>query len=330
MNAKKIVMKSSFFTTSLTRALKSSTPRLHCNVDADGTIYVCTGYFAVKLNGAEYDTLVRPVSQRDAGNWILNENGEVTGDQPIDIASAMNNAAKAAAHTLTAAPMLFDLPQSKYNAQLVGYYSETGGFVAAFNSTYSAIVSPVLERRSSGSIKPMVVYDAESPISIILPVKVEDKPNIVRAVRSWFVDGADSQSEDRETTDALRRQLDALRQQHAQERREGEYLRSQFDRLGSVVADKNAEIAALVDRLNAQPEPQPQEAPADEAQPQDKAAALLDKLSALPDITATVKGAQTAAPVIWLSGNTDSHKSEIKEMGGKWSHKRAAWYFRIA
>ena len=106
-------------------------------------------------------------------------------------------------------------------------------------------------------------------------------------------------------------------------------LRRQVDELQATLSAKNKQIKSLVDRLNEQPDPQPQEIPAD-IQPQDKAAALVDKLAALPNVTATVKGAQTAAPVVWLSGDTDAHKDEIEKMGGKWSGKRGAWYFKIA
>ena len=78
----------------------------------------------------------------------------------------------------------------------------------------------------------------------------------------------------------------------------------------------------------------PQPAPVEEAQPDqtpaDKAAALVEELTALEGITATVKGAQTAAPVVWLTGESDAHKEKIEAMGGKWSNKRGAWYFKIA
>ena len=54
------------------------------------------------------------------------------------------------------------------------------------------------------------------------------------------------------------------------------------------------------------------------------------KLAALDGVTATIKGAQTAAPVVWLTGEADAHKDEIEKLGGKWSGKRSAWYFKIA
>lgn len=128
---------------------------------------------------------------------------------------------------------------------------------------------------------------------------------------------------DRDEWEALARRLEAER-----DRWEG-----QVADLQAVLAAKNQQIEALTERLNAQPEPQPQEE-ATEAQPDqtpaDKAAALVETLAALDGITATIKGAQTAAPVVWLTGEADAHKDEIEKLGGKWSGKRSAWYFKIA
>lgn len=355
MNANKsAVLKYSPFTSGLTRALKGNSARLHCNVDADGMIYICNGYFVVKLSGLEYDALVRPVTQRDAGNWALNDSGEISPD-PINLVDALNDAARLAAHAVTPAPMLFEASKSSRGKfQLAGYYSETGDFVTAFNPVYTSIVSPSLECKSGGDIKPMVVYSADSPVAMILPVKVSDKPNIFRAVRAWFVDDADgskaktdkaaeklrrhiddleriARQSDAENAD-LRRQLEDLRQQYAREHIDADGLRGQVDELQAVLTSKNQQIEALTDRLNAQPDPQP--APVEDAQPDqtpaDKAAALVEELTALEGITATVKGAQTAAPVVWLTGEADAHKEKIETMGGKWSNKRSAWYFKIA
>ena len=47
-------------------------------------------------------------------------------------------------------------------------------------------------------------------------------------------------------------------------------------------------------------------------------------------MTTTIKGAQTAAPVIWLAGNTQEHAEAIKAAGGKWSNKKSAFYVRVA
>ena len=47
-------------------------------------------------------------------------------------------------------------------------------------------------------------------------------------------------------------------------------------------------------------------------------------------LTATIKGATTAAPVVWLAGDTKPHEKEIEAAGGKWSGKKNAYYFRVA
>ena len=333
MNATKTALKYSFFFPALTRALKEtgaisgSGGRIHCNIDDDGMIYVCTGYFAVKLTAPEYDALVRPVTQRDAGKWVLNEYGDTTPD-PIDIPKIIDNAAKDAAHTIAAAPMFFDMSKgkkSKSNApQLVGYYSESGDFVTAFNSHYAAIVSPSLERKSKGSSSPMVVYSGDSPIAIILPVKVDADSPTARAVRAWFTDDDTASSEQTapgENVERLIRENDQLRRDcEAAKKHNGDLIRR--------IDELQGQMKAMTEHMNAQPDPQPQEAAAD-VQPQDKTAALVEKLATLPGVTATVKGAQTAAPVVWLTGEADAHADEIKQMGGKWSGKRGAWYFTI-
>lgn len=54
------------------------------------------------------------------------------------------------------------------------------------------------------------------------------------------------------------------------------------------------------------------------------------RFTGLDGVTATIKGAHTAAPVVWLSGDTDKHADEIKAAGAKWSGKRSAYYVRVA
>ena len=47
-------------------------------------------------------------------------------------------------------------------------------------------------------------------------------------------------------------------------------------------------------------------------------------------VTTTIKGAQTAAPVVWLAGDTERHADAIKAAGAKWSSKKSAYYVRVA
>jgi len=356
---KNTVLKYSNYTAALTRSLKA-TERLHCRVDEEqSAVYVCNGYFLVKLNHAEYDALVRPVTQREAGNYVINTNGETdTTHEPLDAAKLLADAASDAAHDLTPAPFLVAPRTKGTNAKIATYYSESGDFVAGFNSDYAAIISGDLPRKSKNAVSPMVVFSGDEPQAMILPVWLDEtKSRVPAAVRAYFTDKPQKSGDERLTrarkehddwentarrleaerdrreaeNAQLHRENEQLRQDYAQKHIDAEELRRQIEELQAVLVSKNEQIEALTGRLNAQPDPQP--APAAEAHPEqapaDKAAALVEKLATLEGITATVKGAQTAAPVVWLTGETDAHKDKIEAMGGKWSAKRSAWYFKV-
>ena len=57
---------------------------------------------------------------------------------------------------------------------------------------------------------------------------------------------------------------------------------------------------------------------------------IVSRFADLDGVTATIKGAQTAAPVVWLSGDTERHADAIKAAGAKWSNKKSAYYVRVA
>ena len=332
MNAKKnAVLKYSNFTTALTRSLKI-TERLHCRVNEETrAVYVCNGYFLVKLDRTEYDALVRPVTQREAGNFVI-YNGEQVPNEPLDMEKLLADAAQEAAHELTPAPFLFDPGVKGVKSKIAAYYSESGDFVAGFNSDYAAIISASLPRKSKNPTSPMVVFSGDEPQAMILPVRIDkEKSRVPAAVRAYFTDKPEESNH--EKLKRARKDRDEWEQMARRLEAERVGLERTISDLQKVLADKTAEIEALTDRLNAQPDPQPQEEAAEAQQeqaPADKAAALVETLAALDGITATVKGAQTAAPVVWLTGEADAHKEKIEAMGGKWSNKRGAWYFKIA
>lgn len=58
--------------------------------------------------------------------------------------------------------------------------------------------------------------------------------------------------------------------------------------------------------------------------------AILDKFQNVPGLTLKVNGAQTAAPVVWLSGDTEPHAEAIRATGGHWSNKKQAYFFKPA
>lgn len=333
MNAKKnAVLKYSNYTTALTRSLKGS-ERLHCRFDEETkTVYVCNGYFLVKLDRSEYDALVRPVTQRDAGNYVLQADGSTTPD-PLDMEKVLTDAARAADHEITPAPFTVAPSDKRSKTAISPYYSASGDFVAGFNADYAAIIDPGLPRKSKNPFSPMVVFRGSEPLAMICPVRLgsDEKPSRVpAAVRAWFTDKPE------ETADELLKRTRKERGHWEGTARrleaERDRLEAELAELQAVLASKNQQIEALTERLNAQPEPQPApaEEPRQEQTPADKAAALAETLTALEGVTAVVKGAQTAAPVVWLTGEADAHKEKIEAIGGKWSAKRGAWYFKIA
>lgn len=333
---KNTVLKYSSYTIALTRSLKV-TERLHCKVDEENNaVYVCNGYFVVKLNPVEYDALVRPITQREAGNFVI-ENGEQVPNEPLDMEKILTDAAREAVHELTPAPFIVAPSDKRSKATISPYYSESGDFVAGFNSDYAAIIDPSLPRKGKNAVSPMVIYSGDEPQAMILPVRLDEtKSRVPAAVRAYFTEKPQEATDEklaearkeRDDLELLVRQLEG--QRDAVERAHGQ----EITRLQNIIDTKNEQIEALTERLNAQPDPQPQEETAPEGQqeqtPADKAAALVDKLSALEGVTATIKGAQTATPVVWLTGEADAHKDEIEKLGGKWSGKRSAWYFKIA
>ncbi len=383
MNAKKnAVLRTSPYTTALTKSIKGSS-RLSCQTDEAGrTVYVCNGFLLAKLSLAEYDALIRPITQREAGTFALDQNGDPVDIKPMDLPKLLADAAARSKYELTPAPFLFDSRSKSCKTKIVPYYSKDGNFVAGFNADYVAILSSDLPRKGKDPISPMVICMEGDPLALILPIRLGREgvtDRIPAAVRAWFDAGErpESAAKQEEESAALRRHVaelqaalaskdeqienltgqlnsidfsdnwqnkahllelerDEVRRMNADAERALAAARDEIAQLKAALASKSEQIDALTERLNDQPDPQPapqsipqEEAPHQQA-PADKAAALADELNALGDITATVKGAKTAAPVIWLSGKADAHKEKIVALGGLWSNKRGAWYFKIA
>ena len=68
----------------------------------------------------------------------------------------------------------------------------------------------------------------------------------------------------------------------------------------------------------------------EKATPAPSLSTLQDKFQNIPGLTLTIKGAKTARPVVWLSGDTDPHADAIRAAGGHWSSKKGAWFFKPA
>lgn len=84
------------------------------------------------------------------------------------------------------------------------------------------------------------------------------------------------------------------------------------------------------DKLRAELAQSQEEAAAEAVEPKTAAEIIAARWAEVDGLTATIKGATTAAPVVWLAGDTKPHEKEIEAAGGKWSGKKNAYYFRVA
>ena len=91
-----------------------------------------------------------------------------------------------------------------------------------------------------------------------------------------------------------------------------------------------SEIDELKNKLAELHETKTEQPTAEAVEPKTAAEIIAARWAEVDGLTATIKGATTAAPVVWLAGDTKPHEKEIEAAGGKWSGKKNAYYFRVA
>ena len=280
----------SIFTPALTKALKTRPTVIQCQTDGEYT-YISNGFFLVKLLPHEYDEFVRPVTQRDPGSWTIDEKGQPTERKPLDLSRTLSDFdSRSALSAMAHTPFTFS-KEDKKAYSVTAFCSANNGFVSFFDTKYTAMVS--FDRVNLGGASPaspMIVSHNGKPVALLLPVRV-DNPSITAAVLAYS-----TSKYPKAKTTAPDPQLSAALE-------EVERLREEL---------KQA-------KAHAAPE-----------QPANKAAAVLAALESLDGITATVKGAQTSAPVVWIGGTVEAHKTTLEKLGAKWSGKRSAYYIQAA
>ena len=280
----------SIFTPALTKALKTRPTVIQCQTDGEYT-YISNGFFLVKLLPHEYDEFVRPVTQRDPGSWTIDEKGQPTERKPLDLSRTLSDFdSRSDLSAMAHTPFTFSM-EAKKAYSVTAFCSANNGFVSFFDTKYTAMVS--FDRVNLGGASPaspMIVSHNGKPVALLLPVRV-DNPSITAAVLAYS-----TSKYPKAKTTAPDPQLSAALE-------EVERLREEL---------KQA-------KAHAAPE-----------QPANKAAAVLAALESLDGITATVKGAQTSAPVVWIGGTVEAHKTALEKLGAKWSSKRSAYYIQAA
>lgn len=292
------------YTKDTAKAIKAA-EKLICTTTEDGAIYLCSGYWMYKMNPLEYATVAQPVTHCDAGNWTIDNKGKHDGNNGTNLLKIFEEAAKAAEHK----PALERCPLSLNRDSLTAYlYHSPDGFAAAYNSLYISAISKGHQLRAPGTTSPAVIYDGSEPFALIMPIRLDAKDS--RAVLAYYNEPAAGAADNNAADLAL------ARKENARQAEELETLRAK-------IAELEAQQAQHQEHA---------EDPQQTAQADGKTAAeiIASRFSELAGVTTTIKGAQTAAPVIWLAGNTQEHAEAIKAAGGKWSNKKSAFYVRVA
>lgn len=289
------------YTTEAGKVLKGS-ERLICAVAAEDEIYITNGYVLYKMNRFEYAATIQPVTCCEPGNWRMNKNGERSEDNSTDLAKLFADTLKTAdkAAALTRCPLAVQIDNKTTAAT---YYAAEADFTALFNTKFISALTPSAALRSAGPISAAIAYAADEPFAIVLPIK--PKAEAARAVKAYFHE-ADNKAE----ADKLRAECDKLRAELRQAQHEIECQAAEL-----------AEAARRAEHKTEQPET---------VEPKTAAELIASRFADMDGVSVTIKGAQTAAPVVWLTGDTDKHADKIEAAGAKWSNKKSAWYVRVA
>lgn len=297
------------FTPDAAKVLKKA-DRICCRVDDDGTVYVTDGCIAYKMAPAEYAAIVQPVVCCEAGNWYI-QGGEKRDNNGFDVIGIFRQSVEATANLspMEQCPLTLTAGKDKTAA---AYYNAESDFVALYNTRYTAALCPGFSLRAANGKSAAVAYSSNDPFAIILPIKCDDKTK--RAVKAYF--GHDGSDDNGTGTDELREKLAHLQDKLNQAEAEANELR-----------ELAQQQARKIEAMQAAEASKPQGAA---VEPKTAAEMIAARWANVEGVTVTVKGAQTAAPVVWLSGSIKPHTKEIEAAGGHWSHKKNAYYFRVA
>lgn len=278
---------SSFVFASVQRTLKAA-PRIGCEIDTDGNIYVYTGAICYRMTSAQYDFIARPVTLCPAGNFTIRDG------QREDTASAyVTDLFRKTFQETAAIPALTvpDLTTHQGKTTISGLCADDLSFVALFDHALLSTLRDVMIH-STSALNPAMAYNADGPVALIMPMNPSQTDRFRAAVLTCCADEntvADAQKE----AASLRAQL----------------------------AAQATELGALRAQLA---ESQPQQ-PA--AVPAAAARAFAARFTS-DGMTATIKGLQTASPVVWVEGDTTAHAKDLEAAGARWSVKRSAYYYR--
>lgn len=352
------------YTAATGKALKAS-DRLVCQVCEDGSIFICNGYWIYKMTKEEYAAIVQPISHCDAGNWRITSTGREASD--MDISRIWNDSVSDSENSpvLEFAPMV----NRSGKHEISGAFCRKTSTVHLYNKSFLDSVNPAAIFRVKNKLSPAVAYIDDTPFAMVMPINPtnDNGSNFCRAVKAWFADQDAAPTKDVAIADPGSESIAELRAQLAdrdaaitQTQQHNSLLRSRVDSLKAVAdeykaardaarqelealqaqAEKDTQTiqelrAALEAAQNSNPDETAQPAeiaqPAAIARPQKQTAeAAAARFSSIPGTTVTVKGAQSASPVIWIAAATMEAEKAVKAAGARWAAKRNAFYYSVA
>ena len=282
--------------------------RYFCQVTEDGTIYAGSGAVLFKLTPDDYAAIVQPVAYCEAGNWTIDRNGKTESN--IDAARIFSEAVKAAqnAADMQSCPLVINCKGGKNAA---AYYNAEADFVALYNTAYITAF-PGAAIRTSSACSPAIMYNDGEAVGLVMPIRAE--PKAARAVKAYFTEADDDNGNNAD----LSRAQDELAA-----------VRGDLYRAANAIAALKEQIARQAAELEALHSAEAVPAADNKPEPKTAAEIIAARWAEVDGLTATIKGAQTAAPVVWLAGDTKPHAKAIEADGGKWSAKKNAYYFRV-
>ena len=268
--------------------------------EPDGGYWITDGYTGICVNTPDdWRTIGGAIFGEAAGDWLRDKNG-VYENKGSTLAQTLHDAVKEAGTPAEVAPMLLDIGEKKKARVL---YDAKHDIAVMVNAAYLEFFNDVTFRVTS-EVKPVVVMFGDTPVGIIMPIK--PKVEAVAAVRAYYGKANAAIHDDPDKLRAAIRgyaaELDAAKALVAEYHKQIEDLKKQL-------ADKPAPVACDI---------------AAEAE-----AAAVKFRNIGGKITATVKGANTTAPVVWIGGEVAQKAAELEAAGAVWSNKRGAWYYRV-
>lgn len=327
--------------------------RVFCRV-IDEKIYLCDGYVCFVASPIDYDAVFRPVFQRDAGNWERNADGFIDSCS-IDISRIFIIDSRA--QLLEKCPVCFDVMQSKAMSKVYSFVTADHMDALIVNSAFIDAFQGVAWYGTTPT-NPLFAFYPDSSgdcIGLVLPIRIDSEQR--RAALGYYRDISAQERELEKTVNRLRKENAALNEQleacKAANSLLSEVPEDITNALEAIKEEKERALADLTEAENRIKELEStlesedlktrrelsvkvsileyrlkQAAPGQVETVETKLVRACEKIQAL-GLFPEIHGEKTAVPIVWIK-DTIGRKSELKEIGAKYSAKYDAYYMTVA